>query len=115
MDELQKKHPAKLMGKPRRVHASPDEFKMLLETWATKVPALDTMLDSFKDFIKTSNANKRKRTAFVTEHPNIWTVEAWSSDAWPMRANKALTPQQQRLRKEFPSSISVHNNYYDIL
>ena len=107
MDDLQKKPPAKLMGKPRRVSATPAQFKMLLETWATKNEALDAMLDSYKDFIKASNPNKHKRTAFMKTHAEVWSVEAWSSDAWPMRSNKALTPEQKRLRKEFSGNIQV--------
>ena len=111
MGKLHEKPQAKLMGKPRRARATPSQFKMLLETWATTNATLDVMLDSFKDFIKSSNPNKNKRSAFIRAHPDVWTVEAWSSDAWPMRSNKPLTPAQKRLREEFSDFISVDTIY----
>lgn len=105
--------PAKLMGKPRQVSATPNEFQMLLETWATKIPELDKMLDKFKRFIeKAYPSNTRKRTDFAKEHPEKWTPQAWSSAAW---TKKGLTPQQQRLKNDFSGKMMVHPNYCDIL
>ena len=106
LSSMQNRAPANVVGSTKPVLSSTHQFKMLLETWARKIKPLDKMLDAFKDFIKTTNTN-RKRNAFMRDHPDVWTPEAWKSTVWPLRSNKDMTPQQKRLRDHFSNRIVV--------
>ena len=106
MSSMQNRAPAHVVGSTKPVLSSTKQFQMLLETWARKIKPLDKMLDAFKDFIKTTNTN-RKRIAFIRDHPDVWTPEAWKSTVWPLRSNKEMTPQQKRLREHFSNRIVV--------